>query len=157
AAGAEETFAMALELPEAERSKFLEQRCGSDASLRAEIESLLKWHALAEVEHWEIPSDAEGQAAPVLRHMRARTLAFRQFGIFDLKEYLGEGVSGIVYRAVDTRDGQQVALKIASPHTMLDTANRSRFQSAARAAQALNHLNIARILEIGEFDDLCYI
>ena len=36
-----ELFFRAIELEEAERSRFLEDACGSDAALRAELESLL--------------------------------------------------------------------------------------------------------------------
>jgi len=41
----EEVFSRAVELPEHERAAYLETACGDDATLRAEVESLLQHEA----------------------------------------------------------------------------------------------------------------
>ena len=144
---AEDLFAQALELPPEERREFLDQRCGADSQLRAEIESLLRWHELADAESWEIPAGPDSPAQPALADIRARTL--RTIGPYELQECLGEGATGIVYRALNPRTGQSVAVKIASPKTMADPANRERFQRAAQATMRIEHSRIARVLETG--------
>ena len=154
---AEELFALALELPEPERAAFLDQRCGSDSQLRAEIESLLRWHQLAEAESFEIPSSPGAEAVPALAEIRARTLAFRRLGPFELQQCLGEGATGIVYRALDTRSGEIVALKIASPETLSEPRNRERFRRAAEASIGIHHRHIARVLETGAVENLSYV
>src|SRR5438309_1798661 len=108
AAMAEDLFGRAIEMSGAERLEFLDQRCGSDAELRAEVESLLHWHDLAEAENWDVPSSPGSDAGPFLSRIRVRTLASKHIGPFELKEFLGEGATGVVYRALDTRTEQTV-------------------------------------------------
>lgn len=150
--GVEDLFSQALELPPEERGEFLDQRCGSDTQLRAEVESLLRWHELADAERWEIPGEP---GAPALAYIRARTL--KTAGPLELQEFLGEGATGVVYRALDTRNGRTVAVKIASPKTTLNPANRVRFLRAAEAAKRIKHRNMAQVLETGSVEGLSYV
>ena len=57
---------------------------------------------------------------------------------------------GIVYRARDSRLGLQMALKILSADVTHDPVHVARFQREAKAASALNHLNIVTVYDIGE-------
>src|SRR5438094_9447826 len=94
AATAEDLFARAIEMSSAERVEFLDQRCGSDAELRAEVDSLLRWHELADAENWDIPSSAGSDGRTILSRISVRTLASKRIGPFELKEFLGEGATG---------------------------------------------------------------
>jgi Tol biopolymer transport system component len=154
---AEDLFASVLELEPGERREFLDRCCGSDTELRGEVESLLHCHSEAEAEGWEIPPTPPSEALPVLAHLRARTLAAESIGPFQLQDCLGEGATGVVYRALDTRTDQIVALKIALPRTLDDPAGAQRFQRAASASLALAHPNIARTIETGKAGDLLYV
>jgi Tol biopolymer transport system component/predicted Ser/Thr protein kinase len=62
---------------------------------------------------------------------------------------IGEGGMGVVYRAVDTRLGRPVALKLIRHEGTTRPESKKRFVHEARAASALNHPHIVTIYDIG--------
>jgi len=70
---------------------------------------------------------------------------------------LGEGPSSEVYRAVDTRLGRTVALKILRPHIEFDPNAKSRFEREAKHTSNLAHPNIATVYEYGQDRGTSYI
>ena len=66
---------------------------------------------------------------------------------------IGRGGMGEVYRAVDTRLGRPVAIKLMRDTTGDNALAIHRFLREARAASALNHPNIVVVHDIGETDD----
>jgi serine/threonine-protein kinase len=76
---------------------------------------------------------------------------------YEIREKLGEGGMGVVYRAVDLRLDRQVALKLLPPEKMADPRRRGRFVAEAKAASALNHPNIVTIHEIETVDGTDFI
>jgi hypothetical protein len=70
-------------------------------------------------------------------------------GHFTLREPLGEGGMGTVYRAHDPRLGRDVAVKLLRAE-QVDEAARERFRREARAASALSHPNIVTVFDVGE-------
>lgn len=77
----------------------------------------------------------------------------QQVSHFDIVEELGRGGMGLVYKGRDTRLHRYVALKFLSPLLSEDPAARSRFLQEARAAAALEHVNVCSIFEISAAKD----
>src|SRR5688572_11248221 len=59
---------------------------------------------------------------------------------------------GEVYRALDTRLGRDVAVKVLPGSVTEDPAFRSRFDREARLLAALNHPNIATLHGVEQYD-----
>jgi len=55
--------------------------------------------------------------------------------------------SVVTYKAIDYRSGHPVALQVI-PLTSVDQAAREQFEEQARAAQKLDHINIAKIFDV---------
>ncbi|MSR47072.1 MAG: hypothetical protein EXS13_08405 [Planctomycetes bacterium] len=70
-------------------------------------------------------------------------------GPFELRSMLGQGGMGSVWRALDTRSGGEVALKLLHPGLQSRPDFISRFQREARAAAALHHPNIVKVIDAG--------
>jgi eukaryotic-like serine/threonine-protein kinase len=71
---------------------------------------------------------------------------------YEIKEEIGKGYMGIVYRAWDIIHGRDVAIKRLPSEFTGDEKALQRFQQEARIAITLNHPNIVTIYEIGEAD-----
>ena len=79
------------------------------------------------------------------------------FSHYRIRDQLGSGGMGIVYRAEDVTLQRQVAVKLLSPAVANNRAAIDRFLHEARAAAALNHPNICTIYEAGEQDGQPFI
>jgi serine/threonine protein kinase len=67
---------------------------------------------------------------------------------YRLESEIGRGGMGIVYRAVDTRLGRTIAIKMLPAEATADPDRHRRFVQEARAASALNHPHIVTIHDI---------
>ncbi len=90
---------------------------------------------------------ADQDSSGVIDRFVGRTLSHYQ-----LEEAVGRGGVGVVYRAKDITLGRLVAVKVLSRGFATSDDARARFLWEARAASALDHPNIATILEFGEQD-----
>jgi len=74
-----------------------------------------------------------------------------------LREELGRGAMAVVHAAVDTRSGEELAIKrllLASELSPQDLAEaRARFLREAQAARALSHPDILRVFDFGTTAD----
>jgi serine/threonine protein kinase len=62
-----------------------------------------------------------------------------RFGNYRVEEQIGKGGMGVVYRAIDTKLGRSVAIKVLPEECAKDPARRARFEREARLLAALNH------------------
>lgn len=67
-------------------------------------------------------------------------------------EQIGAGGMGIVFRAHDERLDRDVAIKVLSPGSVIESSTRSRFHKEALALSQINHPNIATIHDTGTED-----
>src|SRR5947209_5826267 len=70
---------------------------------------------------------------------------------------LGEGGMGEVYRAIDTKLGREVAIKVLPGRLQASSIARERFRREAVAAAGLDHPFICKLLEIGEKDSTLFL
>lgn len=139
--GIEELYERARSLPADGRAAFLQQACGGDPRLEAELQSLLSHGDAAETFFAGL---AGSMIAPV---------AGQRIGRYELVDIIGTGGMGTVYRARDTQLDRVVALKFLPAYLSTHAEPRERFLLEARAAAALEHPNICNIHEVGETTD----
>ena len=72
-----------------------------------------------------------------------------RLGPYEIRDRIGEGGMGEVYRARDTRLDRTVAIKVLSEDFDEAPDLRERFEREARAVAALNHPNICTLYDIG--------
>ncbi len=145
----QELFDQALERPEGERSRFIEEACADDADLAARIHRLLR-AGMAAV------GDAFVTAA-----VRSATLALGdddhsglQLGPYRLVREIGHGGMGSVWLAerVDDAYRAQVAIKLVRG-AFANPELARRFRSERQILADLHHTHIASLLDGGEAPD----
>lgn len=141
-------FWAALERDPGQRDAFLRQACGTDHSLREEIESLL---------------DADERPATVLQHppslLDSPHLPFtvrpgQRLGAYEVIREIGHGGMAAVYLALRA-DGQyrkRVAIKLVREHSEADEILR-RFRTERQTLAALDHPNIVKLLDGGSTEE----
>ncbi|MBV9265540.1 MAG: serine/threonine protein kinase, partial [Acidobacteriaceae bacterium] len=134
----EEVYHEALEHRPESRAAFVAVACGSDSSLRREVESLLATdgaHALLDQPAIDIAAELLDDGAPLAPDT--------ELGPYRIENLIGAGGMGRVYRAHDTRLHRTVALKISKQ------GFGERFEREARAVAAMNHPHICQLHDIG--------
>jgi serine/threonine protein kinase len=109
--------------------------------LRRELEQLRALEAMA-----ALPRDA----AP-------DPLLGRQLSHYRIRERLGAGGMGVVYRAEDQRLHRPVALKVLPPERVASEERRRRLLREARAGAAVVHPSVAAVYEIGEAEGIVFV
>jgi serine/threonine protein kinase/tetratricopeptide (TPR) repeat protein len=78
-------------------------------------------------------------------------------GNYKITHKIGAGGQGTVYKAIDTRLGRNVVVKVLPAELTAKETNLKRFDREARLASALDHPNICTIFDLGEAEGLHYI
>jgi serine/threonine protein kinase len=77
-------------------------------------------------------------------------LTGQRLGHYLVYEVIGRGGMSVVYRAIDERLQRAVALKVMSENLSTDPEFRARFLEEARAASAIDHVNVVPLYDFGE-------
>lgn len=80
-----------------------------------------------------------------------------ELGQYRLIEKIGQGGMGSVYRAVHQKLKKQFAVKVLPPHRMRDPRAIARFHREMEAVGRLDHANIVRATDAGEFKGVHYL
>ncbi len=144
-----EHFRRLEELYHAAREATSEQRAAllaeTDPELRRQIESLLQHRTGGEFLDRPAALNAPELLTPDLQNDATLTAlaAGVLLGPYRIEGKLGEGGMGEVFRAVDTRLGRPVAIKITREQFS------ERFEREARAISSLNHPNVCTLYDVG--------
>jgi len=84
-------------------------------------------------------------------------LSGRTLGHYRVDGVIGRGGMSVVYKAVDTRLDRPVALKVMSEDLSNDDEFRVRFTEEARAASAIDHVNVVPLYDFGEAEGWLFI
>jgi serine/threonine-protein kinase len=77
---------------------------------------------------------------------------------YEVKEVLGVGGMGMVFKAVDTELGEVIAIKTLKQELLSeDTRALERFKSEIRLARRISHRNVVRTHDLGEFAGVYFI
>jgi eukaryotic-like serine/threonine-protein kinase len=79
-------------------------------------------------------------------------------GRYEVKEILGAGGMGVVYRAFDRELQEPVAIKTLKPEAMVGgSAGLERFKQEIRLARKIAHRNVVRTYDLGEQNGMYYL
>jgi HAMP domain-containing protein len=134
-------------------------------AFRAMLTDLRDKQALVEFLGGNTPSDARtvridavtGTMASAL-HQGGVTPGQRFAVRYEVKEMLGVGGMGMVFKAVDTELGEVIAIKTLKQELLSEDANAlERFKSEIRLARRISHRNVVRTHDLGEFSGVYFI
>jgi len=148
--GKEEILCVAATIEDpAAQAAYLDDTCGADLELRAEIESLLEYDRSAG-DFLSLPDLKERRT--FLKAMAGVEGPGTIIDRYQLLAKIGEGGMAVVYRAEQERPvHRQVALKIIK--LGMDTKQVvARFEAERQALALMNHPNIARVFDGGATD-----
>ena len=132
----EELYHVARERSAEERAALLAE---VDPEVRREVEALLAQAGAEFLDRPAIQNAPQLLMDPTVSALTAGTC----LGPYRVESKLGEGGMGEVYRAVDTRLGRAVAVKIVQEQFI------HRFEREARAISSLNHPHICTLYDVG--------
>jgi non-specific serine/threonine protein kinase/serine/threonine-protein kinase len=137
----QDLFTRVRDLPSGERERVLQEECGDDPDLLAEVRSLLEHHTDGFLEDPEHLSEAGTSRDPETHPER--------IGPYKIVRPLGGGGMGLVYLAEQQSPVRRpVALKVIKQG--MDTEQVvARFDTERQALALMSHPNIARVYDAG--------
>jgi len=99
------------------------------------------------------PKATETLQAPVHELSTGTTLA----GRYQIIEELGKGGMGKVYRVLDKKLNEEVALKLIKPEIASDRETIERFSNELKLARRVSHRNVGRMYELMEAEGMHFI
>ena len=126
------------------------------------LRDILRPEHVFQLAHPDLPSDfppLRDSASP-LRRLLIRSSGFenpevfvgRSVGDYVLRQFIGSGGTGLVFRALNPSIGQKVCVKLMYPVKSLTDPVATSITRIVRALGALSHPNIVRVLDFGRID-----
>ena len=155
-------FEAALDCPPDRRAAFLEEACGGDMALRAQVEALISAavgsgdREIAKAGPVLFPTDISpteiglGTNAPPTLLDVGTVVAER----YRVDAVIGAGGMGAVYRAMDLQLERPVALKMIRSDMLANRAMAERFRREAVAVARLRHPHIVTVHDYGVAPDV---
>ncbi|MBK8240404.1 MAG: serine/threonine protein kinase [Deltaproteobacteria bacterium] len=111
--------------------------------------------------HLEACPPCRRTAACAIRWLEASpstavALADFTIGRYVVRDWLGEGAMGVVYRAYDPQIDRDVALKLVGS-ALSNPAERGRALHEARALGRVSHPNVLAVFDAGELEDAVFV
>jgi serine/threonine protein kinase len=89
--------------------------------------------------------------------MRELTIGSTFAGRYQIIEELGRGGMGILYKVIDKKIEEKVALKLLRPEIASDKKTIERFQNELKFARKISHRNVCRMYDVSEEEGTQYI
>lgn len=162
-----------------QRATYLDEACGDDKDLRAEVEKLLRAHSRAgsflgepiagdrPTEVLDALTDPEPLPDSINPPPNETLFDFLQpcdvpgrlgkLGPYEVIELIGRGGMGVVFRAHDPKLNRVVAVKVLAPEFAANPTARKRFLREARAAAAVSHTHVVTIHAVEDDDITPYL
>ncbi|MHC5111548.1 MAG: protein kinase domain-containing protein [Planctomycetota bacterium] len=161
-----EIFSTASDMPLSERCHYLDIACSGDDDLRSSVDALLAEDSrveealeLREKRLASMPGSAglgpqssvDAQRLDVVQEIRSAREHFPSIEGFEIRDVLGHGGMGIVYRAFQPQLRREVALKVL-PAVLTSTQPKlvERFKREAAAAATVRHEHIVPVYSFGQ-------
>jgi serine/threonine protein kinase/Flp pilus assembly protein TadD len=101
--------------------------------------------------------EAELRTQPLPTPVRGLARGTVFAGRYEIIEELGRGGMGHLFRVLDTKINQEVALKILRPEISRDKVTIQRFSNELKLARKISHKNVCRMYHIAEESGTHYI
>lgn len=111
----------------------------------------------ADVERTAISTAGRQLPPPTSTAEIGAALEGRTLGHYQLRQFVGGGGMGAVFRALDTTLDRIVAVKVLSRQQSADAEMLRRFRNEAQSAARLDHDNIGRVHAVGSDEGWHYI
>src|SRR5215510_1408488 len=150
----ESIFQTALDLPAEKRASYLTEVCAQDPTLQGDVVSLLARHESGDYSLEDlVPADIKARRFDPFADDQDPLIG-RRLGAYEIVREIGRGEMGAVYEAarVDREFQKRAAIKLVKRGMDTDFILR-RFRKERQILAALDHQNIARLLDGGTTDD----
>jgi serine/threonine protein kinase len=108
-----------------------------------------------------VSDDSEATIAPPAMENRTRVRPLAElvdsvFGDYELTQIIGQGTSGMVFKAVDLKKSRDVAVKVLTPQFTGDDEQRRRFVRAMKTMLPIRDDHVVRLYGAGKTGPYCW-
>ena len=132
-------------------------QCGTPFGPHAQYAFCGRCAAALTLDEFSDPDNADESLAAVLPPSALQPNARHRLGDYELLDEIARGGMGVIFRARQVSLDRVVAIKVLLYSGLASADRRQRFREEAMAAAKLDHANIVRILDVGEFEGQPFI